>query len=150
TDDPVFTQIVGTNALASQPSLSRFFPRFDCNAISQLNQANQELMDKVHYYRDSKSIIVDLDSTDADTYGEQESSNFTAHYGTVGFHPLVAFDGVTGDFLKAQLRPGSVYTANGVVDFMEPVIKHYNEQFPETTPFMRGDSAFAVPALYEL
>ena len=150
TDDPVFTQIVGTNALASQPSLSRFFPRFDCNAISQLNQANQDLMDKVHHYRDSKSIIFDLDSTHADTYGEQESSNFNAHYGTVGFHPLVAFDGVTGDFLKAQLRPGSVYTSNGVVDFMEPVIKHYNEKFPETTPFLRGDSGFAVPALYEL
>src|SRR5699024_5503441 len=64
--------------------------------------------------------------------------------------PLVAFDGVTGDFLKAQLRPGSVYTSNGVVEFMEPVIKHYNEKFPETIPFLRGDSGFAVPALYEL
>src|SRR5690625_4368449 len=150
TIDPVFTRIVGTNALASQPSLSRFFPRFDRDAVSQLNQANQELMDKVHQYRNSKSIIFDLDSTHADTYGEQESANFNAHYGTVGFHPLVAFDGVTGDFLKAQLRPGSVYTSNGVVEFMEPVIKHYNEKFPETTPFLSGDSGFAVPALYEL
>src|SRR5699024_9799588 len=33
---------------------------------------------------------------------------------------------------------------------MEPVIKHYNEKSPETTPFLRGDSGFAVPALYEL
>lgn len=150
TNDPVFKQIIGTDALASQPSLSRLYPRFDHDTISQLNQANQELMDKVHQYRESKSIIFDLDSTHADTYGEQESANFNAHYGTVGFHPLVAFDGVTGDFLKAQLRPGSVYTSNGVVDFMEPVIKHYNEKFPETIPFLRGDSGFAVPALYEL
>src|SRR5699024_10162523 len=82
--------------------------------------------------------------THADTYGEQESANFNAHYGTVGFHPLVAFDGVTGDFLKAQLRPGSVYTSNGVVEFMEPVIKHYNEKFPETIPFLRGDSASSM------
>src|SRR5699024_4212107 len=44
TIDPVFTRIVGTNALASQPSLSRFFPRFDRDAVSQLNQANQALM----------------------------------------------------------------------------------------------------------
>lgn len=29
TKDPVFTQILGTAALASQPSLSRFFRRFD-------------------------------------------------------------------------------------------------------------------------
>jgi len=33
---------------------------------------------------------------------------------------------------------------------MEPVIKHYNEKLPETTPFLRGDSGFAIPDLYEL
>ncbi len=115
-----------------------------------MNQANQEILDKIHQCRGSKSIIFDLDSTHADTYGDQESAAFNTHYGTVGFHPLVAFDGVTGDFLKAQLRPGNVYTSNGVVEFMEPVIRHYNETFPETIPFLRGDSGFAVPALYEL
>lgn len=30
------------------------------------------------------------------------------------------------------------------------MITHYNTQFPETTPFLRGDSGFAVPALYDL
>ena len=150
THDPVFTQVIGTDALASQPSLSRFFARFDSESIVQLNQANQELLDKVHQFRESKALIIDLDSTHADTYGHQESATYNAHYGTVGFHPLVAFDGITGDFLKAQLRPGNVYTSNGVVDFVKPVIEHYNEKFPETIPFLRGDSGFAVPALYDL
>ena len=150
TNDPVFTQIIGTDALASQPSLSRFFPRFDHNTLDQMNVANQELLDRIHAYRGSDSIIFDLDSTHSDTYGDQEETAFNTHYGTVGFHPLVAFDGMTGDFLKAQLRPGNVYTSNGVIDFIEPVIKHYNEKLPETTPFVRGDSGFAVPALYEL
>jgi hypothetical protein len=107
TKDPVFTQIIGTEALASQPSLSRFFTRFDKESIVQLNRANQELLDKVHQIRDSKALIIDLDSTHADTYGKQESASYNSHYGTVGFHPLVAFDGITGDFLKAQLRPGN-------------------------------------------
>ncbi|QDI90511.1 IS1380 family transposase [Salicibibacter halophilus] len=150
TDDPVFRQIIGTDALASQPSLSRFFARFDTESIDQLNQANQALLDKVHQVRGSKSLIFDLDSTHANTYGEQESTDYNAHYGTVGYHPLVAFDGITGDFMKAQLRPGNVYTSNGVVDFVKPLIKHYNETFPETIPFLRGDSGFAVPELYEL
>ena len=52
--------------------------------------------------------------------------------------------------MKAQLRPGSVYTSNGVVDFMRPLIEHYNETFPKTSALVRGDSGFAVPALYEL
>lgn len=150
TNDPIFTQIVGTDALASQPSLSRLFPRFDDQSMEQLNQANQELLDKVHQFRDAKSIILDLDSTHADTYGEQEDANFNTHYGTVGFHPLVAFDGMTRDFLKAKLRPGSVYTSNGVVEFIRPLIEHYNEKFPETIPFLRADSGFAVPGLYDL
>ncbi|QOY34228.1 IS1380 family transposase [Anaerobacillus isosaccharinicus] len=150
TRDPVFTQIIGTNALASQPSLSRFFRRFDDQSMEELNQANQELIDKVHQLRESKAVIFDLDSTHSDTYGDQEAAAYNTHYGTVGFHPLVAFDGVTGDFLKAKLRPGNVYTSNGVVDFIQPLIEHYNEKFPETTPFLRGDSGFAVPALYDL
>lgn len=150
TTDPVFTQVIGTDALASQPSLTRFYSRFDQTSMDQLNRANQELIDRVHEIRGAKTLIFDLDSTHADTYGDQEFNAYNAHYGTVGFHPLVAFDGVTGDFLKAKLRPGNVYTSNGVVDFIQPVIEHYNEKFPETTPFLRWDSGFAVPALYEL
>ncbi|WP_040203110.1 IS1380 family transposase [Neobacillus jeddahensis] len=150
TNDPVFTQILGTPALASQPSLSRFFKRFDQTSIKQLELANRELLNKVHQFRDSKALIFDLDSTHSDTYGHQESTAYNAHYGTIGFHPLVAFDGVTGDFLKAKLRPGNVYTSNGVIEFIQPLIEHYNEKFPETSLFVRGDSGFAVPALYEL
>lgn len=64
--------------------------------------------------------------------------------------PLVVMDGLTGDFMKAKLRPGNIYTSNGVVDFIQPLVEHYNKNFPKTTPFIRGDSGFAVTALYEL
>ena len=150
THDPIFTQVLGTPALASQPSLSRFFKRFDTQALDQLQAANQELLDRVHRMRQSDTLLIDLDSSHVDTYGNQEQASYNAHYGTVGFHPLVAFDGLTGDFLKAQLRPGHVYTSNGVVDFLRPLLEHYNETFPETSMLVRGDSGFAVPDLYEL
>lgn len=150
THDPIFKHVLGIPALASQPSLSRFYKRFTKKAISQLQEANQELLDSVHRARQSKALIFDLDSTHSDTYGDQEQSSYNAHYRTTGFHPLVAFDGLTGDFLKAQLRPGNVYTSNGVVEFMRPLIKHYNEMFPEKSYLVRGDSGFAVPGLYEL
>src|SRR5690625_1495304 len=125
--DPVFTQIIGTNTLASQSSLSRFFSRFDEQSNESLLIANQELVDKTNQYRESKIIIYDLDSTHAIAYGDQESIAYNHHYGEVGFHPLVAFDGVTGAFLKAKLRPGNVYTSNGVVEFIQPLIEHFNE-----------------------
>ena len=147
---PVFTQILNTPALASQPSLSRFFKRFDQTSIQQLEQSNQELLDKVHSFRNSKALIFDLDSTHLDAYGHQGSISYNAYYRTVGFHPLVAFDGITGDFLKASLRSGNVYTSNGVVEFIQPLIEHYNEKFLETSLLVRGDSGFAVPDLYEI
>lgn len=150
THDPVFTQVLGIPALASQPSLSRFYKRFDTQALEQLQQGNQELLDRVQDSRQSNALIFDVDSTHSDTHGDQELSSYNTHYGTTGFHPLVAFDGLTGDFLKAQLRTGTAYTSNGVVEFMEPLIKHYNEVFPEKSYLVRGDSGFAVPGLYEL
>src|SRR5699024_7165189 len=110
TNDPVFKEIIGTDALASQHSLSRIFNLFDETSVEQLYQANQERLDKMLVHRGSESLILDLDSTHADTYGDQEETAFNAHYGTIGFHPIVAFDGMTGDFLKAKLRPGNAYT----------------------------------------
>src|SRR5690625_5100491 len=111
-DDPVFTHVIGTEMLASQSSLSRFFNRFDKRSNVALQAANQVLLDKVHRLRKTDTIIFDLDSTHATAYGNQESIAYNAHYGDIGFHPLVAFDGNTDDFLKAKLRPGNVYTSN--------------------------------------
>ncbi len=71
----------------------------------------------MHQHRESNTLIIDLDSTHADTYGEQELTAFNTHYGTVGFHRLVAFNGTIRYFLKAGLRRGNVYTSNGVLDF---------------------------------
>lgn len=148
THDPIFTQVLG-QALASQPTLSRCLHRFDEQAIVQLQDANQALLDQVHRLRKAEALILDLDSTHADTYGRQENATYNAHYRTVGFHPLLAFDDLTGDFLKAKLRKGSDYTSTGVVDFVTSLFTHYNEIFPETSILVRGDSGFATPALYE-
>jgi len=105
---------------------------------------NQALIDKVRLKRNTTEIIIDLDSTHSDTFGNQEGTNYNAHYQTNGYHPLVAFDGLTGDFLKAELRSGNVYTSNGVRDFLRPLLNHYSQQLPCTTILVRGDSGFAT------
>lgn len=150
THDPVFTQLLAKDALASQSTFSRLFHRMDEPFLQALEKVNQQLLDKVHRHRKAKGLIIDLDSTHADTFGDQEETAFNGHYQTVGFHPLVAFDGLTGDFLKAKLRPGNVYTSNGVVPFIEETIQHYRRSFPDTAIFIRADSGFAVPDLYDL
>lgn len=110
---------------------------------------NQALIDKVRLKRNTTEMTIDLDSTHSDTFGNQEGTNCNAHYQTNGYHLLVAFDELTGDFLKAELRSGNVYTSNGVRDFLRPLLNHYSQQLPCTTILVRGDSGFATPEVYE-
>ena len=84
-----------------------------------------------------------------DTFGRQEQANYNAHYQTYGYHPLVAFDGVTGYFLKAQLRVGNRYTSHGVREFITPLLEQYSKKDSYKKLLVRGDSEFATPDLYE-
>ncbi|MEG0498204.1 MAG: IS1380 family transposase, partial [Carnobacterium sp.] len=148
-EDPIFQLILNKETATSQPSLSRFWDRIDEKTIRQFQDLNQALIDKVRLKRNTTEMIIDLDSTHSDTFGNQEGTNYNAHYQTNGYHPLVAFDGLTGDFLKAELRSGNVYTSNGVRDFLRPLLNHYSQQLPCTTILVRGDSGFATPEVYE-
>lgn len=62
---------------------------------------------------------------------------------------MVAFDGLTGDFLKAELRSGNQYTSKGVKEFLTPLLEHYNHSLPNTDILVRGDSGFATPGVYD-
>ena len=92
--------------------------------------------------------LLDLDSTLLDTYGEQEGESFNYHYQSHGYHPLACCDGMTGDLLKIQLRDGNVYSSNGVVEFLQPLLDEFAVNCPDIPLFLRGDSGFAAPELY--
>ncbi len=148
-EDPIFRLVLDKDGIASQASLSRFWDRITEATISQFQSLNQAIIDKARTKRNATELIIDLDSTHSDTFGNQEAANYNAHYGTNGHHPLVAFDGLTGDFLKAELRSGNVYTSNGVKTFLEPMLEHYSHTLPCTDIMVRGDSGFATPEVYD-
>ncbi len=62
---------------------------------------------------------------------------------------MVAYDGLTGDLLKAELRPGNVYTSNNAANFLFPLLLEFQEDYPAMDIFLRGDSGFADIMLYE-
>ena len=74
-------------------------------------QVVQYLADMQIVQTNIQNMVIDFDSTHSDTYGNQESADFNSHYQTIGYHPLVAFDGLTGMFLGVELRPSNVYTS---------------------------------------
>jgi len=148
TNDPVFTAILDKNALASQPTLSRFYNRMDEDTLAQFDVINKMLRSRVYCQKNPEMLLLDLDSTLLATYGKQEGEKFNYHYQAHGYHPLLCYDGLTGDLLKTQLRKGSDYCCNGVREFMQPLFDEFLEDRPDTKLFLRGDSGFASPDLY--
>ena len=149
TDEPVLKAILDKNVLASQPTLSRFFNRMNNNTLEQFNEILKTLRKHVYGFKNPEMILLDLDSTLLKTYGKQEGEGFNYHYQSRGYHPLMCFDGLTGDLLKTQLRDGPVYSSKGVVDFMKPLLDEYFNEYPETELYLRGDSGFATPDLFK-
>ena len=149
TNEPVFLEILQKEALASQPTLSRFWNRMDEFSLYQMDQIEQAMRDTIYAIRHPDMMLFDLDSTLLNTYGHQEGEGFNYHYQAHGYHPLLCFDGLTGDLLKTELRDGTQYCSKGSGAFMIPLMREYREKYPSMPLYLRGDSGFAAPELYE-
>lgn len=108
------------------------------------------LRKKIYSIRKPEMVLLDIDSTLFDTFGRQEGEGFNYHYSNHGYHPLLCYDGMTGDLLKAMLRPGNVYTSSDCCTFLKPLLMEYLEDYPDVSLYLRGDSGFADPDLFEL
>ncbi len=147
--DPIFKTIFSNKStLASQPTISRFFQIITKETIPQFMQVAQQLADMQIAQNNIQDMVIDLDSTHSDTYGNQESTDFNNHYQTNGYHPLVAFDGLTGMFLGAELRPGNVYTSRNAETFLSNIVTHFSKHPCNMNSMVRGDSGFAKPEIY--
>lgn len=149
TNDPVFKAVLDKAALASQPTISRFFNRMDEETLNQFLDISRILRKKIYSVQMPEAVILDLDSTLLEAYGKQEGRAFNFHYQSNGYHPLVCYDGITGDLIKIQLRDGTQYSCTGVVDFLQPVLDEYLNDYPTISLLLRGDSGFATPELYK-
>ena len=149
TNDPVFKSVLEKDTLASQPTVSRFFNRMDEDTLNQLLMIGRILRKRVYRIQMPQTVILDLDSTLLDAYGKQEGRAFNFHYQSNGYHPLVCYDGMTGDLVKIQLRDGTEYSCTGVVDFLQPILDEYLNDYPAIRILLRGDSGFATPDLYK-
>ncbi len=151
--DPTLKTIVGRRPqsdddLGSQPTLSRFendrdfqelYSLSDC-LISLFIQQNPE---------PPISLVLDMDSTDDPTHGQQQLTFFHGFHEQYMYHPLFIFDGKTGFPLAAVLRPGNAHAGHRCVAILKRVIARLKQAYPETVIFLRADAGFALPALYE-
>ena len=149
TKDPIFKAVLEKSALASQPTVSRFFNRMDEDTLKQFQEISQILRKRIYSIQMPQAVILDLDSTLLAAYGKQEGRAFNFHYRSNGYHPLVCYDGITGDLIKIQLRDGAAYSCTGVTNFLQPILDEYLNDYPTIHLLLRGDSGFATPDLYK-
>lgn len=148
-NEPVMTACLEKDALASQPTMSRFFNRMDADTLEQFNAILKQLR-KTLYEMEGRpgTVLFDLDTTLLNAYGKQEGAAWNFHYGEEGYHPQLCYNGLTGDLIRAELRDGTDYCSKDVVSFMEPVFHEFTVDYPFTNLFVRGDSGYAAPELY--
>jgi hypothetical protein len=138
----------GDEAGAGQSRLSRLENEVlgTQDGLNALEAALTRSHDALMKRKKKQRLVVDVDSTEDPAHGKQENVAFNGHFGKNCFHPLFAFTS-DGDCLKAKLRPGNVHSADGIVDFLDPIVKRYRSRF--VLFWLRGDAAFAQPQVYE-
>ncbi len=137
-DDPV--------GLSSQPTLSRFENSIDNRTLRRLLRSLEN-----HYIdslpEDTSEIILDIDSTEDRTYGAQQLSFFSGYHRHHIYHPVLLFDGTTGQLLTLRLRPGNVHESRGSAALLVRLIRRIKKRFPSAHVLVRGDSAFCTPTI---
>jgi hypothetical protein len=77
-----------------------------------LNQLRQRLEES--YVQglpaDTQMVVLDIDSTDDETHGQQQLTFFHGFYDQHMYHPLLVFDGESGELVSCLLRPGNAHT----------------------------------------
>jgi hypothetical protein len=150
--DPAMRWVVGDRAItgcaASASQMGRFETKWLCRSenLAALVDLPGQWIDKVQQRRAPKMIVLDMDSSESPTYGEQEGSAYNGHFGCTCYHPLFVFNQF-GDVERCVLRSGNVHSAADWRAVLEPVVARYRGLVKRL--YFRGDAAFANPEMYE-
>jgi len=139
------------NPLGSQPTFSRWENAPSSRDLVRLNDALREIFIRVcgEQVRRNGEILLDIDSTDDPTHGQQQLSFFNGAYDQHMYHPMLVFERHTGCLLSVRLRPGNASSHARIVPMLLRLVPRLQAAFPEIKIKLRGDAGFALPLLYE-
>lgn len=148
--DPLLCKVTDREEeVSSQPTMSRLEEEMLAGEenFKVLEEGNLEWAIKYYKIKGIKRVDLHIDSSEDEVHGKQEGSAYNGHFGEVCYHPIFLIDNY-GGILKGKLRGGNVWSAEGAVEFIEPVIKRLKEEGIKIRVI--GDAAFAYPGMYEL
>ena len=151
--DPAMRTVVGGRARDHTAASTSEIGRFETETLTTRENLNRlmdlsgQWIDRAHRHRKLTRIVLDMDSSVSETYGQQQGSAYNGHFGCTCYHPLFVFNQF-GDLERVMLRRGNHHSAKFWRRVLLPVIARYRElKIPK---FFRGDAAFASPKLFRL
>lgn len=151
--DPVFKLIVGRSPddpdLASQSTLSRFENSID---VPSLNRLRDVFIDAFIASFDTPParLTLDIDPFDDPTHGRQQLTFFHGYYRQHQYQPRVITCAENDLVVMACLLHGTAHAALGAEDDVEYLVRRLRAVWPDVSIHLRGDSAFGVPAMFEV
>jgi Transposase DDE domain group 1 len=153
--DPLLKLVCGVlpesgEDLASQPTICRMENAVSARACYRMAEALGELY-IASRGKDGvpKKILLDFDATDDPTHGDQEQSYYHGYFREHIYHPLLVFDGDTGQLITAVLRAGNTHASRSTVAILRRIVGLLRSSWPDVEVELRADAGFAVPAVYE-
>jgi hypothetical protein len=139
------------DGLSSQPTQSRLI----ATLTLEENLALLGLAPFGWAYRDLRATrktrarrrVLDVDSLPIEAHGSQPGSARNGHYHMRCFHPIAVFDHESAHCLGGKLRPGNVSSADGVVEFLFPILARVKEEGLAQYVDLRGDAGFPTDPL---
>ena len=95
--DPVTRRVVGGRAVDRTAAFTRQVGRFETEVLTHrdnlaaLISMTGQWVDRMRQRRSIKKLILDLDSSVSETYGNQEGAAYNGHFGCECYQPLFCF-----------------------------------------------------------
>src|SRR5271155_1232377 len=150
--DPTMRHVVGGRATEHAAASTSQMGRFETEVLTQpgnlkaLTKLSGKWIDRLRERQPMRELVLDMDSSVSETYGDQEGTAFNGHFGCTCYHPLFCFNQF-GDAEQSLLRDGNVHSARDWRAVLAPVVARY--QGRSIPRYFRADAAFANPELYE-
>ena len=120
--------------------------------IGLIHRLAQALVEQVvaSYAKPPETIMLDMDHSEDRVHGQQELAFYNHHYQSHCHLPLFLFEGLSGRFITAALRPGKRPKGAENAMILKRVLKRVRQYWPETRILLRGDAHFANVELMQL
>jgi hypothetical protein len=137
--------------LASQPTISRLENAPEARSCLRMARALGELYIAERGKEGTpKRVLVDFDATDDPAHGDQEGACYHGYYQQKILHPLLVFDGDTGQLITALLRAGNTHASRGALSVLKRVVRRLRQAWGRGLEIeIRADAGFAIPEIYD-